>query len=143
MTKVKDILKSKGNEVYSVAPDISAYDALQIMSDKNVGALLVTEKGKLTGIFSERDYARKVVLKGRSSKDTTIAELMTINPFVVSPDHTIEMCMGIMSNKSIRHLPVVEHDDLVGVISISDVVRTIIEDQKYTIDQLENFIKGI
>ena len=113
------------------------------MSDKNVGALLVTEKGKLTGIFSERDYARKVVLKGRSSKDTTIAELMTINPFVVSPDHTIEMCMGIMSNKSIRHLPVVEHDDLVGVISISDVVRTIIEDQKYTIDQLENFIKGI
>ncbi len=143
MTKVKDILKSKGHEVYSVHPDITAYDALQIMSDKNVAALLITEEGKLIGIFSERDYARKVVLKGRASKDTKLGELMTENPFVVSPEHSIEICMGIMSNKSIRHLPVIENDTLVGIISISDVVRTIIEDQKYTIDQLENFIKGI
>lgn len=142
MTKVKDILKIKGSEVYAVGPEISVFEALQIMNDKNIGGVLITNEGRLIGIFTERDYARKVVLRGKTSKKTQISELMTPNPFVVEPDHSIEHCMKIMSDKFIRHLPVIENDQVVGVISIGDVVRTVINEQKFTIDQLEKYIMG-
>jgi len=142
MTKVKDILKIKGNSVYSVDPNITVFKALQVMNDKNIGGVLVAQEGRLIGIFTERDYARKGVLRGKTSKKTLIAELMTPNPFVVEPDHTIEHCMKLMSDKFIRHLPVVENDELVGLISIGDVVRSVINEQKFTIDQLEKYIMG-
>lgn len=141
-TKVKDILKSKGSEIYTVQGTNTVFEALQIMNDKNIGGLLVVDESKLTGIFTERDYARKIVLKGKTSKDTPVSELMTPNPYFVTPEQTIEDCMEVMSTKHIRHLPVMAGDNIVGVISISDVVRTIIDNQKFTIDQLAKYITG-
>jgi CBS domain-containing protein len=140
MGKVKDILQIKGNFVFSVEPDVMVYAAIEIMCDKNIGGLLITEKDKLIGIFTERDYARKLILKGKSSKDTLIRELMTPNPFTVSPENSIEDCMQMMVNKHIRHLPVVEDGKLVGMVSIGDVVRTIIDEQKSIIQHLEQYI---
>jgi CBS domain-containing protein len=141
-TKVKDILKSKGSAIYTVHGNNTVFEALQIMNDKNIGGLLVVDESKLTGIFTERDYARKIVLKGKTSKDTPVSELMTPNPYFVTPEQTIEDCMEVMSTKHIRHLPVMEGETIVGVISISDVVRTIIDNQKFTIDQLAKYITG-
>lgn len=140
MGKVSGILQTKGNQVFSVEPDVTVYRAIEIMCEKNIGGLLITDKGKLTGIFTERDYARKLILKGKSSKDTLIRELMTPNPFTVTPENSIEDCMGMMVNKHIRHLPVVEGDQLVGMISIGDVVRTIIDEQKSIIEHLQSYI---
>jgi CBS domain-containing protein len=142
MGKVRNILQSKGagNVVFSVEPDVTVFKAIQIMCDKNIGGLLITDNGKLAGIFTERDYARKLILKGKSSKDTTIKEIMTGNPFTVSPDSSIDDCMQLMSDKRIRHLPVVEADKLVGMISIGDVVRHIMEEQKDIIEHLEAYI---
>jgi CBS domain-containing protein len=144
MGKVRNILEAKGGTaaIFSVDPNTIVYNAIEIMAQKNIGGLLITENSKLVGIFTERDYARKLILKGKSSKDTPIGELMTKNPFTVSLDSSIEDCMTLMSNRRIRHLPVVENGDLIGVISIGDVVRFIIEEQKSIIAHLESYIAG-
>jgi CBS domain-containing protein len=145
MGKVRNILEAKGDgsgKIFSVEPNTIVYAAIEVMAQKNIGGLLITENDKLVGIFTERDYARKLILKGKSSKDTTIGELMTRNPFTVTRDSSIEECMELMSNRRIRHLPVVEGEALVGVISIGDVVRFIIEEQKSIIAHLESYIAG-
>lgn len=142
MLIVADILKAKGTAVFSIDPGITVYDALKIMGEKNIGALPVTEAGKLTGIVSERDYARKVVLKGRTSKDTLVSAIMTTEVITVSPSDSVEQCMNLMTGKKIRHLPVVENGALSGIISIGDVVMSIISTQKETIEHLQNYIAG-
>lgn len=142
MGKVKNILDTKGRAVFSVAPDVTVYSAIELMCQKNVGGLLIVENDNLVGIFTERDYARKLILKGKSSKDTPIGDLMTPNPIVVTPESSIEDCMKIMSSKFIRHLPVVEDGKLVAMVSIGDVVRHIIDEQKTIIAQLEQYISG-
>ncbi len=140
MITVSGILKNKGNEVFSVAPDTTVYDAIKLMSDKNIGALPVIENGSMCGIFSERDYARKIVLLNRKSQETPVSEIMTASVISVSPATTLDECMGLMSSKKIRHLPVLEQDSLVGIISIGDVVTAIIKAQKETIDHLHKYI---
>jgi CBS domain-containing protein len=142
MITVDRILKEKGNRIWSVSPDTMVFDALNLMAEKNLGAVLVIEGGKIAGILSERDYARKVALKGRSSKVTAVKEIMTEDVLFVRPNHSIEECMALMTDKHIRHLPVVDGEQLVGVISIGDVVKAVISDQEYTIKQLENYIAG-
>ena len=138
--KVSAILSSKGSNVYSVAEDITVYEALKIMGEKNVGALLVMQDDHLKGIISERDYARKIVLKGKSSNETTVREIMTEKVITVLPEDDIEKCMELMSGRKIRHLPVMKDDKVLGVISITDVVTAIIEIQKNTIAHLQNYI---
>jgi CBS domain-containing protein len=140
MLKVADILKNKGKNVYSVTPDTSVYDALTIMGQKNIGALMVIESEELKGIFSERDYARKVVLVNRTSRETMISDIMTTAVITVSPSDSIDHCMELMSGKKIRHLPVSDNGRVAGLISISDVVTAIIESQKETISYLHNYI---
>jgi CBS domain-containing protein len=142
MKTVRDILKKKGSDIYSISPQASVYEALQTMADKNIGAVLVIEKGKLVGILSERDYARKVILKGKASKETLVSELMTKNVLYVSPDKNVEDCMFLMTTKNIRHLPVIEDNRLVGIISINDVVKIIISEQKFAIDALEKYMQS-
>ncbi|MFQ6113004.1 MAG: CBS domain-containing protein [bacterium] len=142
MKYVSEILKAKGHEVWWVTPDTSVFDALKVMADKNVGALLVLEADKLVGIFSERDYARKVILKGKYSKNTPVKEIMNQKVVYVRPEHSIEECMALMTGKRIRHLPVLKENRLIGMISIGDVVKTIISEQEFTIKQLENYITG-
>ena len=142
MGKVRDILRSKGSVVFSVSPDVTVYEGIELMCSKNVGGLLITENEKPVGIFTERDYARKVVLKGKASKSTLMREIMTSKLITVSSDHTVEDCMAIMTDKHIRHLPVVDGDQLVGLISIGDVVRFVINEQRDIIDQLEHYITG-
>lgn len=142
MNTVGQILKTKGNEIWSVTPQATVYEALQIMSEKDVGALLVVDKGNLVGIFSERDYARKLVLKGRFSKDTTVGELMTHEVLYIEPQSTIEDCMALMTAKHVRHLPVLENERLIGIVTIGDVVKEIISDQGSTIQQPEKYITG-
>lgn len=138
--KVSDILNAKGNNVYSVTGEITVYEALKIMGEKNVGALLVIEDGHLNGIISERDYARKIILKGKSSRETQVKEIMTEKVITVLPEDNIEKCMELMSGRKIRHLPVMKEDKVLGIVSITDVVTAIIEMQKNTITQLENYI---
>ena len=142
MGTVKHILEAKGNETFTITPDTIVYHALEMMVEKNVSALLVMENEKLAGIFTERDYARKVVLKGKLSKETLIGDIMTRDLITVSPDSTIDECMELMTGKFIRHLPVVADDKLVGIISIGDVVRCIIEEQKSIIGHMEQYIAG-
>ena len=140
MKTVRDILTTKGHQIWSISPHATVYEALEVMAAKDIGALLVVENGKLVGIFSERDYARKVILKGRASKETTVSELMTHTVFCVSPDNTLEDCMAIMTSRQIRHLPVLHSECLVGVITLGDVVKKIISEQQFTIDQLESYV---
>lgn len=142
MKTVRDILREKGYDVWSVAADATVYEALRVMAEKNIGAVLVLEQGKLAGILSERDYARKVILQGRSSLSTPVKEIMTQQVFYVRPDQTIEECMALMTDRRIRHLPVLEDNRLIGVISIGDVVKAIVLEQKVTIQQYENYILG-
>ncbi|MCC7352174.1 MAG: CBS domain-containing protein [Anaerolineae bacterium] len=142
MKTVQDILQEKGHDVWSVAADATVYEALQVMAEKNVGAVLVLEHGRLVGILSERDYARKVVLQGRSSLNTPVGEIMTQQVFYVRPEQTIEECMALMTDRRIRHLPVLEGNRLAGVISIGDVVKAIVSEQRVTIQQYENYILG-
>jgi CBS domain-containing protein len=142
MYTVRQLLQAKGNQVWSVPPKTTVYDALQLMADKNVGALLVIQDSKVTGIFSERDYARKVVLKGKSSKTTSVGELMVREVLYIGPDDTIEECMALMTAKRTRHLPVLEDGKLIGIISIGDVVKEIISDREFTIRELERYITG-
>jgi CBS domain-containing protein len=144
MGTVRDILQVKGHAVYSVHPDNTVYEALSVLVEKNVGALMVLgDQDEVLGIFSERDYARKVIVKGRASKDTRISEIMTENPFTVAENDSIEDCMVKMTDKHIRHLPVTdERNRLLGMISIGDVVKHIIDEQRYIINNLEGYIKG-
>ena len=143
MKKVKDILFSKGDaKIYSVEPGAMVVEALKLMAEKMVGALLVLESGKLVGVFSERDYARKIALMERSSRTTEIRQVMTADLICVGPTDTMEYCMELMTDKHIRHLPVLEGDKLVGMISIGDLVKNIIEDQKAMILQLEKYMRG-
>nr|WP_229216975.1 CBS domain-containing protein [Dyadobacter luteus] len=130
------------NALYSVAKSNTVFEALELMADKNIGAVLVLEDNKLTGIFSERDYARKVILQGRASRDTLIADVMTSKVITVETDQKIEECMQIMADKHIRHLPVNQNGELVGIISINDIVAAIIREQKNHIQSLENYISG-
>ena len=140
MGTVRTILEKKGNTVYSIHPDSSVYDALELLEDKNLGSLVVVENGKLIGIFTERDYARKVILKGRSSQETTVRDIMTDRPIFVSPDTSIDMCMQIMTEKYIRHLPVLCDGELIGLVSIGDLVRNIMSEKDYIIQTLEHYI---
>jgi CBS domain-containing protein len=142
MKIVNDILQYKGFDLWFVTPEATVYDALSLMSDKDIGALLVLENDQLVGIFSERDYARKVILQGKSSKITPVKEIMSTKVYFVSPEQTLQECMAVMTDKHIRHLPVLRGEKLVGVISIGDVVKAIIYDQEFTIEQLEKYISG-
>ncbi len=139
---VRDVLRKKGHGYWGVPPRTMAYDALELMAEKNIGALLVVEGQTLVGIFSERDYARKVILKGKSSRTTTVEELMSNPPICAGLDMTIHECMVLMSQNHIRHLPVLDDGVIVGVLSASDVVTDIIETQEATIHQLEGYIRG-
>ncbi|UFH52941.1 CBS domain-containing protein [Spirosoma sp. KNUC1025] len=141
--KIRQILQGKKiNALYTVSSDETVLDALKLMAEKNIGAVLVVDRGVLTGIFSERDYARKVILKGRHSDDTRIADVMTANVITIEPEQSLDDCMVIMSDKHIRHLPVMSDGRLLGIISINDVVSAIIRDQKTRIDSLESYISG-
>jgi CBS domain-containing protein len=142
MTTAKQILHTKGSEVWWVSPDAKIFEALEIMADKQVGALLVMDRENVVGIISERDYARKVILAGRSSKETSVREIMTSKLIIVTPDENVENCMAIMTNKRIRHLPVMDGEKLIGVISIGDVVKSIISEQGLLIDHLTSYITG-
>ncbi len=142
MQTVEDILNSKGSEVWSVKPDDIIFDAIKLMADKGIGALLVMEDDKLVGIVTERDYARKVVLEGKSSREAHIHEVMTTKVLCVSPERTIDECMALMTDKRIRHLPVIDHKQVVGFVSIGDLVKAVISEQKVLIDQLQHYISG-
>ena len=142
MTTIAQLLNTKGNQIWSVEPKATIFEALEIMSEKEIGALLVMEDGKLTGIFSERDYARKVILKGKSSKETQVGELMTKKVFYIDSQKTINDCMAMMTAKRIRHVPVIEDNQVVGIVTIGDVVNQIISEQEVTINHLENYITG-
>jgi CBS domain-containing protein len=143
MKTVKELLRTKGYHIWSIGPDATVYEALTLMAEKDVGALLVLDNaGQLVGILSERDCARKIVLKGKTSRETPVREIMTEKVVWVRPDQTIEECMALMTNKHIRHLPVMEEGRLLGVISIGDVVKDIISEQEFVIAQLENYITG-
>jgi CBS domain-containing protein len=142
MKTVRQVLRAKGSDVWAIHPDATVLDALQLLAEKDIGALMVLKDNFLTGIFSERDYARKVILKGKHSKDTSIREVMSENPICVSPDQSIETCMTLMTENHVRHLPVVEDGRHLGLISIGDVVKAIISDQQGTIVDLENYITG-
>lgn len=139
---VGQVLRAKGHGFHGVGPETTAYDALEIMAEKNVGALLVIECGRLIGVFSERDYARKVILRGKSSKNTTVRELMSGPPITVGSDTSLRDCMVLMTAHHVRHLPVMDNDVLMGVVSIGDVVNTIISEQETAINELENYIAG-
>lgn len=139
---IHEILDYKGTAVWTISPDTTVFDAIQLMSDKNVGALLVTERDKLVGIISERDYTRKVALKGKSSKELKVREIITDKVLSVTPAHTVEDCMRLMTENRVRHLPVLEGDKLIGVVSIGDLVNWIISAQSTTIRQLETYISG-
>jgi CBS domain-containing protein len=140
MTRVRDILESKGSNAWSIEPTASVYDAMKLMADKGIGALLVMEGAKVVGIISERDYARKVILQGRSSRTTAVQEIMTSRVAYAEPEQNIEECMALMTEMRIRHLPVMEGGQLRGVISIGDLVKSIIAEQKFIIEQLERYI---
>lgn len=140
MTTVQQLLQNKGHKVWTTGAETSVYEALQMMADKNIGALIVVEGEDLVGIMSERDYARKVALMGKTAQQTKVKEIMTDQVYCVRPDQTIEECMGLMTDKRIRHLPVLDHNQLSGVISIGDVVKAVISKQEFLIEQLENYI---
>ena len=142
MTTVGELLDSKGHEVWSIGPSSSVYEALEMMADKNVSGLLILDGSQLVGIFTERDYARKLVLQGRISRDTNVSDLMTKKVLYVKPSNTVSDCMNLMTAKRIRHLPVIDQEQLVGILTIGDLVKQIISEQQSTIDQLENYITG-
>ncbi len=140
MATVKQLLQGKGHDIWSVGPEASVYDAIVMMADKDVGALVVMEGDSLVGVFSERDYARKIALKGRSSRDTKTKEIMTSRVAYVRPEQSVQECMALMTEKRIRHLPVVDGGQVLGIISIGDLVKSIIEEQQHVIEQLEQYI---
>lgn len=142
MKKISALLREKGSRVWSVTPDSSVYDAIALMADKNVGAVLVMKDDRLVGILSERDYARKVILAGRSSHKTQVSEVMTSRVIYVEPSEKVDECMALMTDKHIRHLPVMSGGELVGLVSMGDLVKALIEEQQFVIQQLEHYISG-
>jgi CBS domain-containing protein len=140
---ISEILSHKGNQVWSISPDETVFDAIEFMAEKNIGALLVTQDGRLVGILTERDYTRKVALKGKSSKQTAVKEILSGQVIHVTPDHTVEDCMRLMTDHRVRHLPVLESDQIVGLVSIGDLVNWIITAQTSTINQLQTYISGV
>ncbi len=142
MDTVQQVLDAKGRDVHSVSPNASVFDALGLMAEKNIGAVLVLDAGKLIGIFSERDYARKVILEGKESKTTKVREIMSSNVLCIGLAHTMPECMALMTDKHLRHLPVWEDGKAIGVISIGDVVGSVISEQDFIIGQLERYISG-
>lgn len=142
MYSVKDILKEKGSEVHTIGPEATVYEALKKMAGKNIGALLVTKDDKVIGVFSERDYARKIILKGKSSKESLVGELLSERIFYVKLTATTNECMQLMNDHRVRHLPVLDDGKLIGLVSIGDIVNKIIQGQSHTIKQLEDYILG-
>jgi len=142
MKTVKQLLNTKSAQIFSVTAETSVLDALSVMMNKNISALLILEGSQLLGIFTERDYARKIILQGKTSADTLLSEVMTANPITVSTDDSLDHCMKTMTERHIRHLPVVVDNQVIGMVSIGDVVKFIIEDQKQTISQLEGYINS-
>jgi len=142
MLRVKDVLESKSKDIWSVSPKETAYNALKILAEKGIGALMVIEDEKLVGIFSERDYARKVILKGKSSRETLVGELMTTEVYSISPDKSVEECLALLTAIHCRHLPVFAHNKLIGVVTTGDIANAIITEQKINIHDLENYITG-
>lgn len=142
MKKVNDVLKIKGHDVWSIGPDASVYDAIHLMAEKKVGALMVVEDDVLVGVISETDYTRKTILEGRLSRQTPVKKIMTGHVLYVTPEQDIEECMVIMTEKRTRHLPVMDAGKLIGIVSIGDVVKSVIDEQRFTIEQLENYITG-
>ncbi|MFC1619671.1 CBS domain-containing protein [Candidatus Neomarinimicrobiota bacterium] len=143
MRLVKDLLNDKDRDIWSIGPDDTVLEALKLMADKGIGALIVLEKEKVVGIFSERDYARKVILKGKLSKDTPVSDIMSKKVAYVTPDQTVDDCMSYMTTDRIRHLPVLDGEELVGLISIGDVVKAVITAQGLEIKQLETYVTGL
>jgi CBS domain-containing protein len=142
MGTVRHILQKKGNKVIAIEPSSTVFKALETMVEQNVGALIVMDQGKFAGMFTERDYARKVILKGKASRDTLVKEIMSEHPVIVSPDTTLDQCMVLMTEKYIRHLPVFENQQLVGLVSIGDIVKCMMDEQKCIIEDLEHYITG-
>lgn len=142
MASVRDVLNRKGHRVYGIDPDATVLAALRIMAEHDIGALVVLDAGNLVGIITERDYAQKIVLKGRTSPKTAVREIMSTRVICVQPFQTVEECMAIMTAKAVRHLPVLEHEKIVGLVSIGDMVKSVIADQKFIIEQLEHYIQG-
>jgi CBS domain-containing protein len=142
MRLVSQILQSKGHDVWFVGPQTTVFDAVKLMSEKGVGALLVMENKKMVGIITERDYARKVILAGKSSRQTPVKDVMTKRVLWIAPERTVEECMALMTDKRVRHLPVVDNTRVVGMVSIGDLVKAIIAEQQIIIDQLQNYITG-
>jgi CBS domain-containing protein len=140
MKTVRQLLQAKGSQIYAIAPDARVFDALKLMAEKNVGALVVTESGRLAGIMSERDYARKVILLSKSSHDIAVSDIMTAKVITVHPAQTVEECMALMTDKRIRHLPVTDGEHVIGMLSIGDLVKEVIAEQEATIKQLESYI---
>jgi len=142
MKTLRRVLEAKGHDVYSTTPDTTVFDALREMADRDVGALIVLENGRVVGIFSERDYARKIILVGKSSRETPVSDVMTSRVVYARPDLTLEECLALMTDKRIRHLPVMKDDEVVGVVSIGDLVKGIIDEQRFIIGQLESYVSG-
>jgi CBS domain-containing protein len=142
MTTIRQLLREKGHKICSVGPESTVYDAVRKMADEDIGSLVVMEGGKIVGIITERHYARNVVLKGRTSPATRVRDVMENKVLYAQPDQSVEECMAIMTDKRVRHLPVIEQGKEIGLVSIGDLVKSIISDQKFTIDQLEHFIRG-
>jgi CBS domain-containing protein len=139
MKTVQDVMRTKGNKIYSVAPDTTVFDTMKLMAEKEIGAVLVFHEEQMVGIFSERDYARQVILKGKASKDTPVREVMTSRVAYVRPEQTVDDCMALMTDKKIRHLPVLAEGKVTGVLSIGDVVKAVISEKQFLIEQLENY----
>jgi CBS domain-containing protein len=137
---VRQIIDAKRHKLLSISPDATVYDALKTMAEHEIGALVVLQDGHLAGIFSERDYARKIILHGKSSKETLVSEIMTPRVVCVGPEQSVDQCMALMTDKRVRHLPVLEHKRVIGVISIGDVVKEVISEQRFVIEQLEQYI---
>jgi len=142
MTIVRDMLNGKPKGTWTIGPDATVFDALKLLEEKDVGALLVVEEGRLVGIFSERDYARKGILHGRASKDTPVRDITTAKVYYITPEKSLEECLALMTDKHIRHLPVLEEGKLIGVVSIGDAVKAMIADLEFTVQHLENYITG-
>jgi CBS domain-containing protein len=140
MKTVRDLLSGKGDAVYSVAPSATVYEALGVMAERGIGAVLVLDQDRLVGIISERDYARQVILKGKTSRDTPVSDIMTTSVVYVTPDRTVDECMAIMTNRRCRHLPVVVDRRVTGVLSIGDVVKALISEKQFEIEQLTSYI---
>lgn len=141
MRTVSDIIRKKGSHVWSVTPGTTVYDTLKLMAEREIGAVVVLDQGRLVGIFSERDYARQVILKGRASKDTPVREVMSPRVMFVRPEHTVEDCMALMTDRRVRHLPVLREGGLLGMVSIGDVVKDMIAEKEFIIEQLASYIQ--